>query len=113
MARDQRPTSLVPWISTGNNNIFLQEQIYDQLVMLLPGSADPQPGLAEIWDVSTDALTYTFHLRDAKFSDGSPVTADDVKFSLDIDPRPGRQGGLGVPVSPTSRASRSSTPRRS
>ena len=70
MARDTEATSLVPWVSTGNNNIFLQEQIYDQLVMQLPGFTDPQPGLAEKWDVSDDDLTYTFHLRDAKFSDG-------------------------------------------
>ena len=44
MARDTEATSLVPWLSTGNNNIFLQEQIYDQLVMQLPGFTDPQPG---------------------------------------------------------------------
>ncbi|UJA81487.1 ABC transporter substrate-binding protein, partial [Bacillus cereus] len=34
------------------------------------------------WDVSSDQLTYTFHLRkDLKFSDGSPLTADDVAFT--------------------------------
>jgi ABC-type transport system substrate-binding protein len=51
MARDLEANSLVPWLSTGNQNIFLQEQIYDQLVMQLPGYTDPQPGLAETWDV--------------------------------------------------------------
>ncbi|WP_158668531.1 ABC transporter substrate-binding protein [Bradyrhizobium guangdongense] len=40
--------------------------------------------LAESYDVSPDKLKITFHLRkDAKFQDGSPVTADDVKWSLD------------------------------
>src|SRR5262245_32968357 len=40
--------------------------------------------LAESWDVSPDGLKMTFRLRkDAKFQDGSPVTADDVKWSLD------------------------------
>src|ERR1700761_8963353 len=40
--------------------------------------------LAESWDVSPDGLKLTFHLRkDAKFQDGSPVTADDVKWSID------------------------------
>ncbi|MBQ8105006.1 MAG: ABC transporter substrate-binding protein, partial [Afipia sp.] len=40
--------------------------------------------LAESYDVSADKLKITFHLRkDAKFQDGSPVTADDVKWSLD------------------------------
>src|ERR1700721_3125942 len=40
--------------------------------------------LAESHDVSPDGLKLTFHLRkDAKFQDGSPVTAEDVKWSLD------------------------------
>src|SRR5260221_3641859 len=40
--------------------------------------------LAESYDVSPDGLKLTFHLRkDAKFQDGTPVTADDVKWSLD------------------------------
>ena len=40
---------------------------------ILPGS-----GLAEKWDVSEDGKVYTFTLRDATWSDGSPITADDV-----------------------------------
>ncbi|MEK5255703.1 ABC transporter substrate-binding protein [Paenibacillus sp. FSL F4-0125] len=45
----------------------------------------PTPELAESWDVSDDQLTYTFHLRkDLKFSDGSPLTADDVAFTWTI-----------------------------
>ncbi|GJD65594.1 putative D,D-dipeptide-binding periplasmic protein DdpA [Methylobacterium frigidaeris] len=40
--------------------------------------------LAERYEVSPDGLTLTFYLRkDAKFQDGTPVTADDVKWSLD------------------------------
>lgn len=42
----------------------------------------PIPDLAEKWDISDDQLTYTYHLRkDLKFSDGSPLTADDVAFT--------------------------------
>ena len=41
------------------------------------------PSLAEKWDVSPDATTFTFHLnKDAKWSDGQPVTADDVVFTV-------------------------------
>ncbi|HEY1723659.1 MAG TPA: ABC transporter substrate-binding protein [Magnetospirillaceae bacterium] len=43
-----------------------------------------QPELAESWDVAPDGKSVTFHLRkDATFHDGSPVTADDVKWSFD------------------------------
>lgn len=41
------------------------------------------PGVAESWDISPDKLTYTFHIRNAKFSNGAPITADDVVYSLD------------------------------
>lgn len=41
-----------------------------------------KPGMAEKWDVSEDGLTYTFHLRDAKWSDGSPVTAKDFEYGI-------------------------------
>jgi len=40
-----------------------------------------QPALAESYDVSEDGLTYTFHLRDAKWTDGTPVTANDFVFA--------------------------------
>jgi peptide/nickel transport system substrate-binding protein len=42
------------------------------------------PGLAESWSESPDGLTYEFRLRrNAKFHNGDPVTAEDVKFSYD------------------------------
>lgn len=42
----------------------------------------PIPGIAKKWVISPDKKTYTFYLRDGlKFSDGSPITADDVVFT--------------------------------
>lgn len=42
------------------------------------------PALAKSWEISADGLVYTFHLQSGvKFHDGSDMTADDVKFSLD------------------------------
>jgi peptide/nickel transport system substrate-binding protein len=61
----------------------MMELVYDNLL-----DYDPQgklvPDLAERWDASPDGKAYTFHLRtNAKFSDGSKLTADDVKWSLE------------------------------
>lgn len=39
------------------------------------------PAIAETWDTSPDGLTYTFHLRDAQWSNGDPVTASDFVFA--------------------------------
>ncbi len=42
------------------------------------------PALAESWDVSEDGCTYTFHLRDAKWSNGEAVTANDFVFAWQL-----------------------------
>ena len=39
-------------------------------------------GLADTWTVATDGLSISFHLRDAKFSNGTAVTSADVSYSL-------------------------------
>ena len=69
----------------GNGDIFASNQLFNGLTRPDPkGSATVQPAVAEKWEVSDDGKTYTFHIREGiKFSDGSPVTAEDVKFSLD------------------------------
>ncbi len=56
--------------------------IYDQLVRPTKDGTHLEPGLAESWEVAPDGTEYTFHLRDAKFSNGDPVTAEDVIASL-------------------------------
>ncbi len=44
-----------------------------------------EPGLAKSWEVAADGTTWTFHLRKgAAFSDGRPITADDVLFSFQV-----------------------------
>ncbi|MDU2066044.1 MAG: ABC transporter substrate-binding protein [Sporomusaceae bacterium] len=45
---------------------------------------EPIPDMAESWDISSDKLTYTFHLKkNIKWHDGQPFTADDVKFTIE------------------------------
>jgi peptide/nickel transport system substrate-binding protein len=57
--------------------------LHDALVKPMPGNA-MAPSLAESWTASTDGLTYDFVLRKgAKFHNGDPVTAEDVKFSFE------------------------------
>lgn len=41
----------------------------------------PVAGIAKSWDISKDGLKYTFHLRDAKWANGTPVTAKDFDFA--------------------------------
>ena len=47
----------------------------------LDENSQPQPALAESYEVSEDGLTYTFHLRDSKWSNGDPVTAADFEYA--------------------------------
>jgi peptide/nickel transport system substrate-binding protein len=72
-------------IKNGNGDIFADEMLYSPLVRNDPdGSAEVVPGLAEKWDVSKDGLTYTFHIRPGmKFSDGSPITAEDIAWNME------------------------------
>ncbi|MGB9880193.1 MAG: ABC transporter substrate-binding protein, partial [Anaerolineae bacterium] len=52
-----------------------------------------QPDLADTWEISPDNLTYTFHLRqDVRWHDGTPFTADDVVFTINVLRSPDFQG---------------------
>ena len=67
-----------------NNSESISDVIVKQLFEGLTVSTSEgfEPGIAESWDVSEDGKTYTFHLRDdAKWSDGTPVTAKDFEYS--------------------------------
>ena len=57
--------------------------LHDAMLKPMPGNS-MAPSLAESWTVSKDGLTYDFVLRkNARFHNGEPVTAEDVKFSVD------------------------------
>ncbi|HEX9441443.1 MAG TPA: ABC transporter substrate-binding protein [Roseiflexaceae bacterium] len=75
--------NLDPVTQDGNIDIWIFMSIYDQLVRVNEAGTALEPGLAEKWEVSPDGLTYTFHLRKGvTFSDGTPLKASDVKFSV-------------------------------
>ena len=71
--------------------------VYDRLVTQTPGNYETvEPSLATAWERLEDGKRIRFELRDdVKFFDGSPLTAEDVKFSLDrLLEREGPAGGL-------------------
>ncbi|MEZ5777150.1 MAG: ABC transporter substrate-binding protein [Paracoccaceae bacterium] len=81
IASPNKVTTLDPIASAAAGNIEAFGQLYARLLRK-DRDGNLEPGLAESWTISEDGLTYTFELRDAKFSDGSDITAEDVAFSL-------------------------------
>jgi peptide/nickel transport system substrate-binding protein len=59
-------------------------QIFETLINLKPGTTELAPGLATEWEISPDAKTYTFTLREGvTFHDGEPFNAEAVCFNFD------------------------------
>jgi peptide/nickel transport system substrate-binding protein len=66
-----------------NTPFMVLYAVHDALVKPMPGGLST-PSLAESWQESKDRLSYTFTLRkNARFHNGEPVTAEDVKFSFE------------------------------
>ena len=77
------PPTLDPHLTSDTTSAGLVVEIYSGLVAL---NTDLQlvPDIADRWDISDDGKTYTFYLREnAKFHDGSQVTASDFKWSIE------------------------------
>ena len=72
-----------PYNTQDDRSIFTELTLYDRLVRLSDDGKSVEPELATSWTVAKDGLSADFTLRDGvKFSDGSPLTAEDVVFSL-------------------------------
>jgi peptide/nickel transport system substrate-binding protein len=85
MARNAEPGIFVPWLIDDNTALFTLANVYDGLLRVTKDGAGVEPALAAKWETSPDGLTWTFSLRPGvKFSDGSPLTSNDVKVSLDL-----------------------------
>lgn len=62
---------------------FISAALYDSLLHIDPNDGSLKPGIANSWQVSDDARTFTFHLRDnVKWHDGEPLTGEDVVFTI-------------------------------
>ena len=81
-------TLATKWLDPSDTEAFINPfmvlyAVHDALVKPMP-TGENTPSLAESWTVSKDGLVYEFVLRkNAKFHNGDPVTADDVKFSFE------------------------------
>ena len=82
-ARPASVTSLDLHNQITANNAFAIDKVFEPLVAF-NAEGEIEPWLAEVYRVSDDGLTYEFELRaGATFSDGTPVTSADVKFSIE------------------------------
>jgi peptide/nickel transport system substrate-binding protein len=75
--------TLNPITGGGRTNLVLAGLVYQGL-FALDNAFEPQQALCASQAVSEDGLTWTFTLTDAVFSDGTPLTADDVAASLEL-----------------------------
>jgi oligopeptide transport system substrate-binding protein len=77
------PTDLDPHVITSIQDANLTMQLFEALTLYDPKDLHPIPGVAESWESTPDAQTWTFHLRkNAKWSNGDPVTARDFVYAF-------------------------------
>lgn len=94
LTQEADPPTLDPARSYDTNSIPFTRLIYRGLIDY-DVNAKIYPEMAEKYTISPDGKTYTFIIRkEAKFNDGTPVTADDFRFALErvIDPKTASDG---------------------
>lgn len=85
-----------PYFNTSGYDGNVQSVMFPPLVEINE-KGEAVTGLAESWDVSEDGLTYIFHLREGLlFDDGTPLTAEDVEFTLTLLHDPSYAGGTDI-----------------
>ena len=76
------PQGVDPHVTTGIPERNIQLAIFEGLVSLNSHTLEPEPAVAERWEVSDDGRTYRFYFREnAKWSNGDPVTPEDFRWS--------------------------------
>ena len=87
----RKPDTLNPFFSTSGNEQQIERLVMGALIKS-DNALQPVPDLAESFEASDDALTYTFTLRPGLvFNDGEPLTSRDVAFTIEraVDPQTG------------------------
>ncbi len=85
------PESLDPALVTGVPEHRIISNLFEGLTTTDPKDLSPRPGMAASWTISRDGLMYTFKLRDARWTDGKPVTAHDFVYAWErvLNPKTG------------------------
>ena len=79
------PKTFNAMMATETSSSDITNLIFTTLVSFDNATQKFGPELAKSWEVAPDGVTWTFHLRKgAAFSDGHPITADDVLFSFEV-----------------------------
>jgi oligopeptide transport system substrate-binding protein len=84
------PESLDPQVGTGQVEQRIYLALFEGLVEYDPQTLEPIPAIAERWETNADSTEYIFHLRrDAKWSNGEPITARDFVYTMrrGLDPK--------------------------
>lgn len=77
---NEDPPAFHPALATDTTSGVILASVFEGLTRL-DSDGNPVEGMAENIDVSADGKTYTYTLRDAKWSNGDPVTADDFEYA--------------------------------
>jgi peptide/nickel transport system substrate-binding protein len=84
-AETNNPRTFNAMMANETSSTDLTDRLFGFLVDFNLATQEYEPGLAKSWEVAPDGVTWTFHLRKgAAFSDGHPITAEDVLFSFEL-----------------------------
>jgi len=81
----QYPKSLNYYLDISFQASQIFGTLYESLLTMHPATLEYEPGLADKWSISEDKKTFTFYIdKAAKWSDGRPITAGDIKWTYDM-----------------------------
>ena len=85
LGETNNPKTFNAMMATETSSTDITDRLFGFLVDFNLATQEYEPGLAKSWEVAPDGVTWTFHLRKgARFSDGHPITAEDVLFSFEV-----------------------------
>lgn len=84
-AETNNPKTFNAMMANETSSTDITDRLFGFLVDFNLSTQQYEPGIAKSWEVAPDGITWTFHLRKgAAFSDGHPITAEDVLFSFEV-----------------------------